>query len=71
MRRALAVLSYSELRDSRVAFFIDDMAAGDYELTYVARATTPGAFVRPAASVEAMYQPEVTGGSATDDIIVE
>jgi hypothetical protein len=71
MRRALAVLSYSELRDSRVAFFIDDMAAGDYELTYVARATTPGAFVRPAASVEAMYQPEIAGASATDDITIE
>ncbi|MCW5809259.1 MAG: hypothetical protein KIT31_43295, partial [Deltaproteobacteria bacterium] len=71
LRRALDRLSYSELRDARVAFFVDEMPAGSYDFVYVARATTPGTFIRPAASAEAMYQTDVAGSSAIDDIVVE
>jgi uncharacterized protein YfaS (alpha-2-macroglobulin family) len=71
LKKALAKLSYSEIRDSRVAFYIDDMAADTYELTYVARATTPGTFIRPAAGVEAMYAPHISGASAIDEIVIE
>ena len=71
LKKALAKLSYSELRDARVAFYIDDMLADTYEFTYVARATTPGTFIRPAAGVEAMYAPQISGASAIDDIVVE
>jgi hypothetical protein len=70
-KRAVAALSYSELRDSRVAFYINEMAVGDYELVYVARATTPGTYIRPAASAEAMYAPDVHGSSTIDDITVD
>ncbi|MDC7223485.1 MAG: alpha-2-macroglobulin family protein [Spirochaetales bacterium] len=65
-QKGLSVLSYSELRDSRVLFFADEMLAGTYEYSYVARATTPGRFLRPAARVEAMYEPEINGLTEMD-----
>jgi uncharacterized protein YfaS (alpha-2-macroglobulin family) len=71
MKRAFDRLSHSELRDARVAFYVDEMPAGSYDFVYVARATTPGNFIRPAASAEAMYQPDVAGSSGIDDIVVE
>ncbi|MFP2924095.1 alpha-2-macroglobulin family protein [Pyxidicoccus sp. 3LG] len=70
LQRGLASLSYSEMRDHRVAFYVDDMAEGDYEFSYVARATTPGTFLRPAAGAEAMYAPEVAGTTAIDEVTV-
>jgi uncharacterized protein YfaS (alpha-2-macroglobulin family) len=68
LERGLAALSYSEVRDARVAFFADAMPAGDYEFDYVARATTAGHFLRPAASAEAMYLPEKNGATAIDEV---
>ena len=70
LQRGLASLSYSEMRDHRVAFYVDDMDAGDYEFSYLARATTPGTFLRPAAGAEAMYAPEVAGTTAIDEVTV-
>ncbi|NMO21455.1 hypothetical protein HPC49_31130 [Pyxidicoccus fallax] len=70
LQRGLASLSYSEMRDHRVAFFVDDMNAGEYEFSYVARATTPGTFLRPAAGAEAMYAPEVAGATVIDEVTV-
>ncbi|MCC6994720.1 MAG: hypothetical protein IT370_08935 [Deltaproteobacteria bacterium] len=67
----LQFLSHSELRDARVAFYADELPAGSYEFVYLARATTPGKFLRPAAGAEAMYAPEVIGATAIDDVIVE
>jgi uncharacterized protein YfaS (alpha-2-macroglobulin family) len=69
-QRSLELLSYSEIRDARVAFYVDEMAAGDYAYAYVARATTPGAFLRPAGRVEAMYRPEIAGSTAIDSVTV-
>ena len=66
--RAMGALSYQEIRDASVAFYIDDMPAGDYELVYLARATTPGAFLRPAARAEAMYAPGQSGTTAIDEV---
>ena len=62
------MLSYSELRDARAAFFVDDMLPAEYELVYLARATTPGIFLRPAARVEAMYRPERFASSPVDSV---
>lgn len=70
-QRSLSVLSYSEMRDSRVAFYIDEMLPGEYAYTYVARATTRGVFLRPAARVEAMYQPENFGSTAIDNVTIK
>jgi uncharacterized protein YfaS (alpha-2-macroglobulin family) len=70
-QRSLSVLSYSEIRDHRVAFYIDEMLPAEYEYTYVARATTPGTFLRPVGRVEAMYQPEVCGITKIDEVTVK
>lgn len=50
-----------ELRDDRVLFFVDHMAAGMYHYRYLARATTIGKFVLPSTRVEEMYTPETFG----------
>jgi len=70
-QHSLDLLSYSEIRDARVAFYADELPAGDYEYAYVARATTPGAFLRPAGRVEAMYRPEIAGTTAIDSVSVQ
>ncbi|MEL7305225.1 MAG: alpha-2-macroglobulin family protein [Myxococcota bacterium] len=70
-QRSLGLLSYQEIRDHRVAFFVDEMPKGDYEYAYVARATTPGAFLRPAGRAEAMYEPEVFGTTRIDTVTVK
>jgi hypothetical protein len=36
---------------------------GTYSVSYLARATTPGTFVRPPAHAEEMYNPAVYGRS--------
>jgi alpha-2-macroglobulin len=71
IERGLALLSYRELRDARVAFYVDEMPAGSYEFVYLARATTPGHFLRPAAGAEAMYRPEIAGSTAIDDVEIQ
>ncbi len=69
--RSQALLSYSEMRDHRVAFYVDDMPAGEYQYSYVARATTPGKFLRPSGRVEAMYETDVHGTTAIDAVTVK
>ncbi|MDQ3298456.1 MAG: MG2 domain-containing protein [Myxococcota bacterium] len=49
---------HQNLRDDRVEWFADAMAAGTYELTYQARATIDGTFTAMPAVVEAMYAPD-------------
>lgn len=63
-------LSFQELRDRGAAFFIDDLPASTVELTYLARATTPGRFLRPAVKAEAMYDPDAYGRSTLDHVNV-
>ncbi len=54
---------YRELRDDRVVYFATRIWKGTYTATYVARATTPGTFVRPPAHAEEMYNPSIFGRS--------
>jgi hypothetical protein len=54
---------HRELRDDRVAYVATYLWPGTYTATYVARATTPGVFVRPPAHAEEMYNPAVQGRS--------
>ena len=54
---------HKEMRDDRVAYFATVLWTGRYTATYVARATTPGTFVRPPAHAEEMYNPAVQGRS--------
>ncbi|MFO0553246.1 MAG: MG2 domain-containing protein [Polyangiaceae bacterium] len=60
-----------EVRDDRVLFFVDAMAAGVYRYRYLARATAIGAFVTPPTKAEEMYAPEVFGRTGASTIKVE
>jgi hypothetical protein len=57
-----------EIRDDRVVFFVDHMAAGMYRYRYLARATTMGTFLLPPTRAEEMYSPEVFGRTGADVI---
>ncbi len=54
---------HRELRDDRVLWIATVLWPGTYNVSYVARATTPGVFVRPPAHAEEMYNPAVNGRS--------
>jgi alpha-2-macroglobulin len=62
---------HQNMRDERVEAFASLLWEGVYTYTYVARATTPGAFVAPPSKAEEMYHPETFGRSSTDRVIVE
>jgi uncharacterized protein YfaS (alpha-2-macroglobulin family) len=47
-----------EQHDDRVALFADELWGDVLEFDYLARATTAGKFLLPAATVEEMYRPE-------------
>jgi len=54
---------HREIRDDRVVYFATQLWPGKYTVTYVARATTPGVFIRPPATATEMYNPAVQGRS--------
>jgi uncharacterized protein YfaS (alpha-2-macroglobulin family) len=54
---------HKEMRDDRVLYSATVLWKGSYTMTYLARATTPGTFVRPPAHAEEMYNPAVYGRS--------
>ncbi|HYY98146.1 MAG TPA: hypothetical protein VE642_06120, partial [Pyrinomonadaceae bacterium] len=62
---------HQNLRDERAEAFTSLLWEGVYTYTYVARATTPGAFVVPPPRAEEMYHPETFGRGSTDRVIVE
>jgi hypothetical protein len=62
---------HQNLRDDRVEAFSSLLWEGVHEYRYVARATTPGAFVVPPPKAEEMYAPETFGRGSTDRVIVE
>lgn len=62
---------HQNLRDERVEAFTSLLWEGVYTYSYVARATTPGAFVVPPAKAEEMYHPENFGRSSTDRVVIE
>jgi alpha-2-macroglobulin len=54
---------HRELRDDRVYWSATQLWPGTYTVSYVARASTPGVFVRPPVHAEEMYNPAVYGRS--------
>ena len=54
---------HKEMRDDRVVYVATVLWTGRYTATYIARATTPGTFIRPPAHAEEMYNPAVQGRS--------
>jgi alpha-2-macroglobulin len=61
---------HQNLRDERVEAFTSLLFEGVYTYSYVARATTPGAFVVPPTKAEEMYHPETFGRAGTDRVVV-
>jgi uncharacterized protein YfaS (alpha-2-macroglobulin family) len=63
-----SALSHREFRDSRVLFFFNEMESGEYHITYLLKATTPGKFLWPAPKVTAMYYPEFYGRGEENEV---
>ena len=63
--------SHTELKDDRLQLFADALWAGDYQHSYLVRATTPGRFVAPPPRAEEMYAPETFGRGQSDVVEVE
>lgn len=61
---------HHELRDDRVTYFATLLWPGTYTASYIARATTPGTFVKPPAHAEEMYNPGVNGRSDGGTFVV-
>jgi len=61
--RARTVFSHVEQHDERVSIFANHMPEGTWVHTYLARATTAGSFLAPAAFVHEMYRPDTFGQS--------
>jgi uncharacterized protein YfaS (alpha-2-macroglobulin family) len=55
--------AYMELRDTRVVFFVAQLARGRHSLIYRLRAEVPGRFSALPAQGLAMYAPELRGNS--------
>jgi hypothetical protein len=62
---------HQNLRDERAEAFSSLLWPGVHTFRYVARATTPGAFVVPPPKAEEMYAPETFGRGAGDRLLVE
>lgn len=56
-----SVWVYQELRDRKVAMFIDKLPQGVWEMKYTLRAETPGRFHALPLIGQAMYVPEIRG----------
>ncbi|HYH08835.1 MAG TPA: MG2 domain-containing protein [Thermoanaerobaculia bacterium] len=56
-----SVWVYQELRDRKVAMFIDKLPQGQWEIRYTLRAETPGSFHALPLIGQAMYAPEIRG----------
>ncbi|MDQ6611767.1 MAG: alpha-2-macroglobulin, partial [Gemmatimonadota bacterium] len=54
---------HQELRDDRVLWAATVLWPGKYTVSYLARASTPGTFVRPPARAEEMYDRSIFGRS--------
>jgi uncharacterized protein YfaS (alpha-2-macroglobulin family) len=61
---------HKEIRDDRVVYSATVLWKGIYTMSYIARATTPGTFVRPPAHAEEMYNPAVYGRSDGGTFVV-
>jgi len=60
-----------ERHDDRVLLFATRLSEGHHEFSYVVRATTAGSFQIAPARVEAMYEPEIFGRTATQTVEVK
>jgi len=64
------VFNHRELNDDGLLLYADYMPAGIHVYSYLARATTPGDYAKPAATVEEMYRPETFGRTSQGRFVV-
>ncbi len=62
---------YAELRDRKLALFIDQLPEGSWEIKYELRAQTPGAFHALPLIGQAMYVPEIRANGAEVRVRIE
>ena len=62
---------HTEKRHDSVRFYSEYLSAGNYHLSYVAQAISPGKFVVLASHAEEMYDADVFGKSALGELIVK
>ncbi len=62
---------YQELRDRKVAMFIDHLQQGVWELSYALRAETPGSFHALPLLGQAMYVPEIRANGDEVRVVVK
>ena len=63
-------VAHSEFRQDRFLTALDRMDNSPFRLAYMVRAISPGTFHHPAASVEDMYRPDMTGRTDTGRITI-
>ena len=63
-------VAHSEFRQDRFLTAIDRYDNQPFRLAYIVRAISPGSFHHPAASVEDMYRPDLTGRSETGRLVI-
>lgn len=63
--------NHQNLRTNQAEAFTTELYEGNYEYSYIARATTQGTFIVPPTKAEEMYTPETFGRSSSDTVIVE
>ncbi|MFN8555655.1 MAG: alpha-2-macroglobulin family protein [Candidatus Obscuribacterales bacterium] len=64
-------MDHTNLRDNRVELFASKLERGDYEYSYLVRATQLGSFIVPPCKVEEMYNPETFGRTQTDFLAID
>ena len=62
---------YQELRDRKVALFIDKLPEGVWQIRYDLRAETPGTFHALPVMAQAMYVPEIRSNGTEVRLTVE
>ena len=62
---------YREERDDKSVFFLDHVEAGNWEIRFGLRATTPGDYRALPVKAAAMYVPEVRANSDARRVRIE
>ena len=63
-------MAHSEFRQDRFLTALDRYDNQPFRLAYIVRAISPGSFHHPAASVEDMYRPDLTGRGETGRLVI-
>ena len=62
-------MSHQVLRKDRAVFYANNLPRGMYQFQYLARVRAAGTATAPAAKVEAMYDPNIVGLTASQSIM--